>query len=106
MVSRVSLMLRGIASAVGQPRSVAECWLPFAREVLREEEGRLKGEREKEERDREAAAKKGHFAKEVGRRAIANSPVGGRKRWKFQDLEHNIALIKERDACKGPSCGR
>ena len=37
MVSRVSLMLRGLGHALKQPRSIAQCWRPFAERVLREE---------------------------------------------------------------------
>ena len=37
MVSRVSLMLRGLGHALKQPRSIAKAWRPLAERVLREE---------------------------------------------------------------------
>ncbi len=37
MVGRTSIMLRGIAHAVQQPRSVAKAWKPVAMKVLSEE---------------------------------------------------------------------
>jgi len=36
MVSRVSLMLRGLGHALKQPRSIATAWRPLAERVLRE----------------------------------------------------------------------
>lgn len=37
MVSRCSTMLRGLAHALHQSRSIAHCWKPIAEKVLREE---------------------------------------------------------------------
>ena len=37
MVSRASLLLRGLAHALKQSRSVAKCWRPIAESVLRAE---------------------------------------------------------------------
>ena len=38
MVSRVSIILRGLAHAIGQARSVAKVWKPIAEKVLKREE--------------------------------------------------------------------
>lgn len=37
MVSRITLMLRGLAHALHQSRSVAKAWRPIAERVLRED---------------------------------------------------------------------
>jgi hypothetical protein len=37
MVGRTSIMLRGLAHALKQPRSVAKAWKPIAMKVLSEE---------------------------------------------------------------------
>ena len=69
----MSLMLRGMASAVGQPRSVAAAWLPYARAVLAEEALVAEAEEAARKAARVEAAKKGHFANHPSQsRAIAN----------------------------------
>jgi len=41
MIARVSIMLRGLAHNLQQPRSAARLWRPLAEDVLRRETGSL-----------------------------------------------------------------
>ncbi|GMH61085.1 hypothetical protein TrST_g378 [Triparma strigata] len=104
MVSRVSLMLRGLGKAIGQERSVAQAWVGHARKVLKMEEER-KAELKRQEEARRPVARS-HSRDRIKGRGEGGAEVTSTSPWRYMNLEHNIAIIKKKNECKGPSCGR